>query len=251
MIPSGPTALYRLFGEGDVLLYIGISNSFGRRWHQHEQAKPWWHKVRRQTIDWCPSREEAEAAEEAAIKAERPRYNVVHNTGSTRPSSRPTVPAPARRAWRTPGGPMPLLRRLSREDLDRMLPLAVLGGLALPEWQAKAREAVPGAAEFAHEFALEFLDCYGAGTCTLTSMIGETRGAEAECADDPAVVACCRRVRRSSYALAGMSCPLCTGAPRPGAVCLECGAEGWTAKVRTLASLARRDLAIPRERGAA
>lgn len=76
---SVPTALYRLFGDGDVLLYIGISKTFGHRWHQHAQSKPWWPDVRRQMIDWHPSRDAAEAAEKAAIRTEHPKYNLAHN----------------------------------------------------------------------------------------------------------------------------------------------------------------------------
>jgi hypothetical protein len=74
-----PTALYRLFGDEDALLYIGVARIFGRRWHQHAQAQPWWPEVKRQTVDWYPSREEALRAETAAIRTEFPRYNVVHN----------------------------------------------------------------------------------------------------------------------------------------------------------------------------
>lgn len=75
---STPTALYRLFGDEDVLLYIGISKSFGPRWHHHAHAQPWWHEVRRQGIEWHESRGAADAAEKAAIKAEHPKYNVIH-----------------------------------------------------------------------------------------------------------------------------------------------------------------------------
>lgn len=76
---STPTALYRLFGEDDALLYVGVAKTFGPRWHQHAHSQPWWHEVRRQSVDWYPSREEAETAERAAIKAERPKYNKQHN----------------------------------------------------------------------------------------------------------------------------------------------------------------------------
>lgn len=82
---STPTALYRLFGDGDLLLYIGIAKTFGVRWHQHEQAKEWWPEVRRQTIEWHASREAAEDAERAAIKAERPKYNKQHNRPQPQP----------------------------------------------------------------------------------------------------------------------------------------------------------------------
>jgi ribosome-binding protein aMBF1 (putative translation factor) len=74
-----PTALYRPFGDDDALLYIGISETFGRRWTQHAQVQPWWPEVRRQAIDWLSDRDSAEDAEREAIKVERPRYNILHN----------------------------------------------------------------------------------------------------------------------------------------------------------------------------
>lgn len=73
---STPTAL---FGDGDVLLYIGISGEFGRRWHRHSKTKPWWTEGRRATLEWHATREDARAAEEAAIKGEHPKHNMVHN----------------------------------------------------------------------------------------------------------------------------------------------------------------------------
>jgi predicted GIY-YIG superfamily endonuclease len=73
------TALYRVRGEAGLLLYIGISNDFGRRWKQHARKQPWWGEKRSLSVDkWYPSREEAEAAEAAAIQAERPKHNQRH-----------------------------------------------------------------------------------------------------------------------------------------------------------------------------
>lgn len=72
------TALYRLFDADDVLLYVGISKHFGRRWQEHESSQPWWHEVDHQTVHWYPTREAAAAAEVEAIKAENPKYNIAH-----------------------------------------------------------------------------------------------------------------------------------------------------------------------------
>jgi len=72
------TGLYRIFGDEDVLLYIGVSDSFGVRWKQHAKVQPWWGEVRRLEVVWIHGRDEAEAAERAAIKAERPKYNKIH-----------------------------------------------------------------------------------------------------------------------------------------------------------------------------
>jgi ribosome-binding protein aMBF1 (putative translation factor) len=87
-----PTALYRLFGDDDALLYIGISETFGRRWQEHARSQPWWPEVRRQSLDWHPDRQSAEDAEEKAVKDEHPRYNVTYNLGDSGTRSRPLEP---------------------------------------------------------------------------------------------------------------------------------------------------------------
>lgn len=76
---TGRTALYRIWGEAGQLLYIGISNDFGRRWKEHAKQQPWWAEMRRLAVDeWLDSRKAAQQAEEAAIKAEGPKYNKRH-----------------------------------------------------------------------------------------------------------------------------------------------------------------------------
>jgi len=72
------TALYRMFDAAGDLLYIGISKNFGIRWRREAASFPWWPEMQRQTVDWYPSRPEAHAAEIAAIKAEKPKYNIQH-----------------------------------------------------------------------------------------------------------------------------------------------------------------------------
>lgn len=75
--PVEEVALYRVFGADDLLLYVGISNEFGRRWKEHAKTKPWWLERRRLTVDeWFSSRQDAEAAEIAAIRTENPKYNL-------------------------------------------------------------------------------------------------------------------------------------------------------------------------------
>jgi len=82
------TTLYRFFDSAGRLLYVGISGNPGRRFHQHSGEKPWWADVDRSTMEHFATRAEAEAAEVAAIKTERPLHNVVHN--NDRPQPRPT-----------------------------------------------------------------------------------------------------------------------------------------------------------------
>jgi predicted GIY-YIG superfamily endonuclease len=71
--------LYRLYAADDTLLYIGISNRPELRLENHQKHKDWWHEVDTYTTDGYMDRREAEAAEVAAIQAERPLYNVAHN----------------------------------------------------------------------------------------------------------------------------------------------------------------------------
>ncbi len=86
------TALYRFFGKAGDLLYIGISGSIPHRLGQHHRTKPWYHEVARITVEHHPDRPTALNFEERAIKAERPKYNIVHNRGRI-----PAAPAGAGR----------------------------------------------------------------------------------------------------------------------------------------------------------
>lgn len=87
------TALYRIRGEDNVLLYIGITNSVPFRWNGHQAVQPWWDELRSLTVEWYSTRPQAEEAEKAAIRAEQPKYNVTHlKPGrSGREQARPAV----------------------------------------------------------------------------------------------------------------------------------------------------------------
>lgn len=74
-----PTALYRLHDHSGELLYVGITDCPERRWKDHAKDKPWWPDVNDRSVEWLPDRSHALAAEAAAIRAERPRYNFHHN----------------------------------------------------------------------------------------------------------------------------------------------------------------------------
>jgi hypothetical protein len=72
---SERTAVYRLFDSIPEVIYIGVSRRPGHRIYVH-RGRAWWAEVADLSIEWHPSRKEAFAAERAAIKAERPRYNI-------------------------------------------------------------------------------------------------------------------------------------------------------------------------------
>ncbi len=75
------TFLYRWYDAADALLYVGISNDLARRTGQHMDDKPWMAEAVRCDATSYPDRASALAAEERAIYAENPRYNIVHNRG--------------------------------------------------------------------------------------------------------------------------------------------------------------------------
>lgn len=75
------TALYRWWDEDDALLYVGISDHLGSRTHGHAMGSSWMEFAVRSAVERYPSRRAALDAEEAAIKAEQPLFNDVHNRG--------------------------------------------------------------------------------------------------------------------------------------------------------------------------
>ncbi len=86
-------ALYRFFDEAGDLLYVGITVDIGARWNAHSKDKPWWSDVRSCTVEPHPDRPAVLAAERAAIVAERPKHNVVHNRPRRRVSRRAVADA--------------------------------------------------------------------------------------------------------------------------------------------------------------
>jgi len=75
------TALYRLYGAHDRLLYVGITNNPTVRWASHSATQPWWHLVVRKDVEWFDSRSEALIAEKKAVTAEGPVYDGTFRLG--------------------------------------------------------------------------------------------------------------------------------------------------------------------------
>ncbi|MGA5315090.1 GIY-YIG nuclease family protein [Streptomyces pseudogriseolus] len=73
------TALYRLYDEAGVLLYVGISCNLNERWKDHREEKLWWPQVVEKQVEWYEKRSEAESAEVHAIVTEDPLYNIDWN----------------------------------------------------------------------------------------------------------------------------------------------------------------------------
>jgi len=86
-----PTAVYRLYDEANVLLYVGIATKPPTRFKRHAVTQPWWCDVATREIVWRDTRIDAQREEDVAIASEHPLYNLQHRSPDTR------VIAPPRR----------------------------------------------------------------------------------------------------------------------------------------------------------
>lgn len=77
--PDVRTALYWHYDGDGVLLYIGITDGLVARGKSHAARSSWALFAKTSKSVWYPNRPEAEAAEVAAIQAERPLFNHTHN----------------------------------------------------------------------------------------------------------------------------------------------------------------------------
>lgn len=91
----GRTALYRLYAANEQPLYFGVSLDPEARFKAHRKTS-WWPQVAIRQIEWFDTRAEAEAAELAAIRAERP----IHNGAGTQDVPPPSGRATGRAPWR-------------------------------------------------------------------------------------------------------------------------------------------------------
>jgi hypothetical protein len=75
---SGPGAgaVYRVFDRAGVLLYVGSTADFGKRWQAHARKASWREHAKTMTVAWYGSLEEARQAEVTAIAVECPLYNI-------------------------------------------------------------------------------------------------------------------------------------------------------------------------------
>ena len=71
--------LYRFFDNQDRLLYVGITNTWYHRFHQHEKSAGWFSQAAKCTFTKYPDREAVIAAENLAIQTESPIHNKAGN----------------------------------------------------------------------------------------------------------------------------------------------------------------------------
>ena len=86
-------AVYRMFDATGRLLYIGVTGNPSRRFKGHAE-KRWYPLTSTITLQWFPTREAAERAEQRAIRSEHPKLNL-QGMASLAPSwEHPTEPEP-------------------------------------------------------------------------------------------------------------------------------------------------------------
>lgn len=68
--------LYRIFDADGALLYVGATTNPGKRYRDHSIIQAWWDEASTITLQHLDTYEELAVAEVAAIKAEKPKYNV-------------------------------------------------------------------------------------------------------------------------------------------------------------------------------
>lgn len=73
-----PHVLYRMYDAARQLLYVGLTTNIEDRIADHRGAKYWWARVATIELERFASRPAVEKAERAAIKTERPLFNVRH-----------------------------------------------------------------------------------------------------------------------------------------------------------------------------
>lgn len=109
-------ALYRHYDAEGRLLYVGMSVNPMRRLHVHSGVSPWFPQIARVEMQWFDSSAEAEAAETAAIRTERPLFNIADRRGAQRLGR--TFP---RKEWAGPLGAWMRANGIKQRDLAQRL----------------------------------------------------------------------------------------------------------------------------------
>lgn len=78
-LDTNKQTLYRFFDSSGQLLYVGISNNWISRLHQHYKNAEWFSQVTSATFEHFDTRAEVEKAEFEAIKTEGAIYNKAFN----------------------------------------------------------------------------------------------------------------------------------------------------------------------------
>lgn len=127
--PADATVLYRFYDASGALLYVGITNSMAQRFKAHETFAAWMCLAVSVKLEHFDRRVDAAAAEIAAIKSEKPAWNVAHANDRPAPARYkepaeydappPGAPVPIGEAANELGIPVDTLRGFERKSLIR------------------------------------------------------------------------------------------------------------------------------------
>lgn len=78
-----PHYVYRLYGDGGQLLYVGCTYHPRKRLMEHRRTQPWWVEVRGYTLSKYANAADALDAEWVAHQSERPLHSHGHNARVT------------------------------------------------------------------------------------------------------------------------------------------------------------------------
>jgi predicted GIY-YIG superfamily endonuclease len=116
-----PWLVYRFYGEGRALLYVGVTSDWAVRYGQHKLAARWFSLAREVELEHFSRRDDAYAREADIIRDDGPRYN----------RRRPTGDAPV---WPREGAKRRLDITLSPELADWLAAGASARNVSVPEY---------------------------------------------------------------------------------------------------------------------
>ena len=126
--------LYRCFDLYGNLLYVGISFHPLTRMMGHARTSDWYREVARIDVEWVGDREGAKAAERAAVREERPLWNIHH--AKLRPEKRKIRKPKPKKIPKTKMS-CRFLMRISPEDKTNLIEMCESEGLSISGWVRK------------------------------------------------------------------------------------------------------------------
>jgi hypothetical protein len=141
--------LYRFFNQADELLYVGITENWPARFHEHAKKASWYKQAKRIELESFDTREEALAAELKAIHEECPVWNVNGNASASAVTHFLEVVKWAEdEKWHTP------FHEVIVQELGEALDQLDLGLWEFPEkWQTHPKMYAPIFSDFVQAMA--------------------------------------------------------------------------------------------------
>lgn len=143
-----PNAIYRFFGSNDVLLYVGRSKNPFKRLNGHLRDKDM-KAVKSITIQWVSRKVDIVAVEAAAIRSEKPVWNIHHTKVAEDKAAKVAKAAELKAAKKAPPRTVNIPVRVSNEEREAYTQAANALGVSKAEvaraaWDRMVRRAEKG-----------------------------------------------------------------------------------------------------------